>query len=65
MVRTIEFEFSSSRDCHLRDLRLLFQVDVRIVIAVSISLISAVQYYAAWNNYEEAIKYFVSVPKYR
>ena len=23
------------------------------------------QYYSAWSNYEEAIKYLVTVPKYR
>ncbi|MCL4128184.1 UNVERIFIED_CONTAM: hypothetical protein GTU68_031905 [Idotea baltica] len=40
-------------------------VDVRIVIAVTISLISLVQYYNGWVKYEEAIKYFTTVPKYR
>jgi len=41
------------------------KVDVRIVIAVSISLISAGQYYFAWNNYNEAIKCLSMIPKYR
>ena len=45
--------------------RLAPKVDVRLVIAVTISVISAVQYYSAWSNYEEAIKYLVTVPKYR
>lgn len=45
--------------------RMAPKVDVRIVIAATISVISLVQYYSAWSNYEEAIKYFVSVPKYR
>ena len=45
--------------------RMAPKVDVRIVIAVSISLISFVQYYSAWTNYEEAIKYLSNVPKYR
>ena len=45
--------------------RMAPKVDVRIVIAVSISLISAVQYYSAWTNYEDAIKYLSTVPKYR
>ncbi len=45
--------------------RMAPKIDVRIVIAVTITLISAVQYYSAWTNYEEAIKYFASVPKYR
>ena len=43
----------------------LNQVDVRIVIAVTISIISAVQYYSSWTNYEDAIKYIMTVPKYR
>lgn len=41
------------------------KVDVRLVIAVSISLISAGQYYFAWNNYTEAIKCLSMIPKYR
>jgi len=41
------------------------KVDVRLVLAVTISLISAAQYYFSWSNYNEAIKYFASVPKYR
>ena len=27
--------------------------------------LSFIQYYSAWSNYEEAIKYLVTVPKYR
>ncbi|XP_018331449.1 dnaJ homolog subfamily C member 25 homolog [Agrilus planipennis] len=41
------------------------KVDVRIVIFVTISVISIIQYYSAWQRYETAIKYFVSLPKYR
>eukprot|EP00493_Phyllostaurus_siculus_P024795 UN25137 len=32
------------------------KVDVRLVLAVTISLISASQYYFGWTNYNEAIK---------
>ena len=45
--------------------RMAPKVDVRYVIAVSITIISAVQYYSAWSNYEDAIKYLAQVPKYR
>merc|ERR1712029_283004 len=45
--------------------RMAPKVDVRIVIAVTLSLISFVQYYSAWSNYEDAIKYLAQVPKYR
>ena len=45
--------------------RMAPKVDVRIVLAVTISIISAVQYYSAWTNYEDAIKYLATVPKYR
>lgn len=41
------------------------KVDVRIVLVATITVISIIQYYSAWTNYEEAIKYLVSVPKYR
>lgn len=41
------------------------KVDVRLVLAVTISLISAAQYYFAWNNYSEAIKCLAAIPKYR
>ncbi|NP_001157385.1 DnaJ (Hsp40) homolog 8 precursor [Bombyx mori] len=45
--------------------RMAPKVDVRIVLAVTITLISLVQYYSAWSKYDTAIKYFMSVPKYR
>ena len=45
--------------------RMAPKVDVRIVIAVTITVISAIQYYSAWANYDEAIKYLMNVPKYR
>lgn len=41
------------------------KVDVRIVLIVTISVISIIQYYSAWQRYESAIKYFMTVPKYR
>ncbi|KAI8421466.1 hypothetical protein MSG28_009522 [Choristoneura fumiferana] len=45
--------------------RMAPKVDVRIVIAVTISIISIMQYYSAWSKYDTAIKYFMTVPKYR
>ena len=45
--------------------RMAPKIDVRIVIAVTISVISVVQYYSAWTNYDDAIKYLMTVPKYR
>jgi len=41
------------------------KVDVRLVLAVTVTLISAGQYYFAWNNYNEAIKCLSAIPKYR
>ncbi|XP_014663834.1 PREDICTED: dnaJ homolog subfamily C member 25 homolog [Priapulus caudatus] len=41
------------------------KVDVRVVIAVTITIISAIQYLSAWNKYNAAINYLVTVPKYR
>merc|ERR1719422_813861 len=41
------------------------KVDVRLVLAVTITLISAGQYYFGWNNYNEAIKCLSQIPKYR
>lgn len=45
--------------------RMAPKVDVRIVIAVTITVISIIQYYSAWSKYESAITYFMTVPKYR
>ncbi|XP_071517357.1 dnaJ homolog subfamily C member 25 homolog [Panulirus ornatus] len=45
--------------------RMAPHVDVRIVLAATISFISLVQYYNGWTKYREAIKYFAVVPKYR
>lgn len=45
--------------------RMAPKVDVRIVLAVTISIISIIQYYSAWSKYDTAIKYFMTVPKYR
>ncbi|KAE8745781.1 hypothetical protein FOCC_FOCC007498 [Frankliniella occidentalis] len=41
------------------------KVDVRIVLIVTISVISAFQYYSANQRYEIAINYFMQQPKYR
>jgi DnaJ family protein C protein 25 len=45
--------------------RLAPKVDVRIVIAATVSIISLIQYYSSWSNYDDAIKYLMTVPKYR
>lgn len=41
------------------------KVDVRIVIVVTITVISSYQYYAMHSRYKEAIDYLLTVPKYR
>lgn len=41
------------------------KVDVRLVVLVCISVISIVQYFSRKQRYEEAIKYFMTIPKYR
>jgi len=45
--------------------RLAPQIDVRIVIIFTITVISVIQYYSGWQRYESAIKHFTTVPKYR
>lgn len=40
-------------------------VDVRLVLLLCITVVSAVQYLSRRQRYEEAIKYFMTVPKYR
>ncbi|CAG0883066.1 unnamed protein product, partial [Darwinula stevensoni] len=45
--------------------RMAPKVDVRIVIGVTITIISAFQYYTAWFRYDMALKHLVTVPKYR
>lgn len=45
--------------------RMAPKVDVRLVVFVTISIISIIQYYSLWQRYETAIKYFMTVPKYR
>ena len=40
-------------------------VDVRLILAVMITLISGIQYYSSWEKYESAIKYLATIPKYR
>lgn len=41
------------------------KVDVRLVLIVTITVISIIQYYSLWQRYDSAIKYFMTVPKYR
>uniref|UniRef100_A0A0B6YQ10 J domain-containing protein n=1 Tax=Arion vulgaris TaxID=1028688 RepID=A0A0B6YQ10_9EUPU len=41
------------------------KVDVRVVIAVALTVISLVQYYGAWNNYQTALSYLCKDQKYR
>ncbi|CAN8004045.1 unnamed protein product [Ixodes hexagonus] len=45
--------------------RMAPRVDVRLVLAVTITVISVVQYYGAWHRYRTAIDHLVTVPKYR
>lgn len=45
--------------------RMAPKVDVRLVLIVTISVISLIQYYSLWQRYDSAIKYFMTVPKYR
>jgi len=45
--------------------RMAPKVDIRIVLAVTISVISAIQYFTSWTRYDTAIRYLVTVPKYR
>lgn len=45
--------------------RMAPKVDVRLVLIVTITVISIIQYYSLWQRYESAIKYFMTVPKYR
>uniref|UniRef100_A0A1B6KEU4 J domain-containing protein n=1 Tax=Graphocephala atropunctata TaxID=36148 RepID=A0A1B6KEU4_9HEMI len=45
--------------------RLVPTVDVRLVIAGTISVISIIQYFTAWQRYETAITFLLTVPKYR
>lgn len=45
--------------------RMTPKVDVRLVLIVTISVISLIQYYSLWQRYDSAIKYFMTVPKYR
>lgn len=45
--------------------RMAPQVDFRIVLLSLISIASAVQYYSAWYNFNQAIIYLSGVPKYR
>uniref|UniRef100_T1J1X2 J domain-containing protein n=1 Tax=Strigamia maritima TaxID=126957 RepID=T1J1X2_STRMM len=50
---------------HYYRTRMAPKVDIKIVIAVSITVISIIQYLGARHRYSSAINYLVSVPKYR
>lgn len=41
------------------------KVDVRLVIAVTISIISVLQYLHGWSRYNDAVNYALNMPKYR
>lgn len=41
------------------------KVDIRLVIIVTITIISVIQYYSGVSRYEEAITYFTTIQKYR
>ncbi|XP_065175057.1 dnaJ homolog subfamily C member 25 homolog [Sycon ciliatum] len=41
------------------------KVDLRVVVAVSITIISILQYLNGWQRYNEAIKYALVTPQYR
>lgn len=41
------------------------KVDVRVVIAVSITVVSLLQYLHGWSRYNEAVKYALTMPRYR
>lgn len=45
--------------------RITPKVDVRLVVFVTITVISIIQYFSLWQRYDSAIKYFMTVPKYR
>ncbi|XP_046367674.1 dnaJ homolog subfamily C member 25 homolog [Haliotis cracherodii] len=45
--------------------RMAPKVDIRIVIGVTITVVSVIQYWGAWNNYTTAINYLCREPKYR
>ena len=45
--------------------RLAPQIDIRLVVVSLITVMSLVQYYSAWYNHTETIKYLATVPKYR
>ncbi|XP_075681727.1 dnaJ homolog subfamily C member 25 [Rhinoderma darwinii] len=50
---------------HYYSRRLAPKVDVRIVILVTVCVISVFQFYSWRSSYNEAIKYLSTVPKYR
>ncbi|XP_029787177.1 dnaJ homolog subfamily C member 25-like, partial [Suricata suricatta] len=50
---------------HYCSRRLAPEVDVRVVILVSVCAISVFQFFSGWNSYDKAISYLATVPKYR
>ncbi|KAM9329263.1 dnaJ homolog subfamily C member 25 [Gastrophryne carolinensis] len=50
---------------HYYSRRLAPKVDVRIVILVTVCVVSLFQFYSWRSSYNEAIKYLATVPKYR
>ena len=57
--------FNSSQSLRYYKRRLAPKIDVRLVVLTLITLMSMVQYYSAWYNHSETIKYLATVPKYR
>lgn len=45
--------------------RMAPKVDVRLVLFFTITIMSIVHYYVIWERYDSAIKYFMTVQKYR
>jgi DnaJ family protein C protein 25 len=45
--------------------RLAPRVDVRLVLVALVTIVSALQYYMAWFNFEAAISHLATVPRYR
>jgi len=45
--------------------RMAPKIDVRIVLLALVTVVSAVQYYSAWYNFEQTINHLATVPKYR
>lgn len=50
---------------HYYKKRVAPKIDVRVVIAVSITIISVIQYFGWWNSYNNAMEAALRMPKYR